>query len=285
MAIEIAPSARVLLADGNRFHTHLITRALHEAGYEVHAVGTRAESIALGTEGFDALLVADKLQDGSGLDLLRELTDQAGAPPAILLIDPDEPVEPTAALAAGAVDQVVKGPELAGPLRLALSRALERRRLMDKIAELERRLEETTRVDAISGVYTGRYFQEILVRELNRIRRFGGTMAVLRLVGPSASNVERTLGSHVRDRILREVGSILQTSLRVTDLAGRWPDGHFLIALTGTDRAGAERVVERLGHRLADLETSLGLPPGMMPRPEILGAGGYDAMREVGLDG
>jgi diguanylate cyclase (GGDEF)-like protein len=281
MAIEFAPSARVLLAEGNRFHTHLITRALYDAGYEVHAVGTRAESDALGLDSFDALLVADHLEDGSGLDLLRDMTTRPGAPPAILLVDPREPVEPTAALAAGAVDQVVKEPDLAMPLRLALSRALERRRMLDKIADLERRLEESTRVDAVSGVYTGRYFEEILERELQRIKRFGGTMAILRLAGPNATSVERTLGSHVRDRILREVGAVLQASLRLTDLAGSWPDGRFLVALTGTDRSGAERVAERLERKLAELESWLALSPGMLPRLEILGAGGFDQIHQL----
>ena len=285
MAIEFAPSARVLLAEGNRFHVHLITRALHEAGYEVYAVGTQAEAEAAGPRNFDAVLVADLLEDGAGLDLVRATAGQVGAPPVLMLVDPREPPEPSVALAAGAVDQIVKEPEnLAAPLRIALGRALERQRLLAKIAELERRLEEATRVDPISGVYTGRYFQLVLVRELARVRRFGGQMALLRLTGTNGEGIERTLGTHVRDRIMREVGATLQADLRLTDLAGVWPDGHFLIALIGTDRAGAEVVAVRLGRKLAALEVALGLAPGLMPRPELLGAGGAETLELAALE-
>ena len=70
LAIEFVPSARVLLAEGNRFHVHLITRALHEAGYEVHTVGTQAEAEAAGPSNFDAVLVSAHLEDGPGLEEL-----------------------------------------------------------------------------------------------------------------------------------------------------------------------------------------------------------------------
>jgi diguanylate cyclase (GGDEF)-like protein len=285
VAIEFAPSARVLLAEGNRFHVHLITRALHEAGYEVHAVGTQAEAEAAGPSNFDAVLVADHLEDGAGLDFVRAIAGLASAPPVLMLVDPREPPEPSVALAAGAVDQIVKEPEnLAGPLRIALGRALERQRLLGKIADLERRLDETARVDPVSGVYAGRYFQQVLGREVARLRRFGGQMALLRLSGTNGEGIERTLGIHVRDRIMREVGAILQSDLRLTDLAGSWPDGHFLVALTGTDRAGAEVVAARLGRKLAALEIALGLAPGLMPHPEVVGAGSSDAIEQVALE-
>jgi diguanylate cyclase (GGDEF)-like protein len=285
VAIEFAPSARVLLAEGNRFHVHLITRALHDSGYEVHAVGTQAEAEAAGPGNFDAVLVADQLEDGSGLELVRATASRPDAPPVVMLVDADEPPEPSLALAAGAVDQIVKEPgNLAAPLRIALGRALERARLLARIADLERRLEETTRLDPVSGVYTGRYFQLVLAREIARIRRFGGQMALLGLTGTNAEGIERTLGAHVRDRIMREVGTILQSDLRLTDLAGAWPDGRFLVALTGTDRPGAEVVSVRIGRKLAALEVSLGLAPGLMPRPELLAAGGADAVESAALE-
>src|SRR5262249_50952922 len=91
VAIEFAPSARVLLAEGNRLHVHLITRALHEAGYEVHAVGTQAEAEAADPRNFDAVLVADLLEDGAGIELVRATASQASAPPVVMLVDPREP--------------------------------------------------------------------------------------------------------------------------------------------------------------------------------------------------
>jgi PleD family two-component response regulator len=87
----------------------------------------------------------------------------------------------------------------------------------------------------------------------------------------------------VRDRLLREIGSVLQRDLRLTDVAGRWADGRFYVALTGTDRTGAELVAQRLSRHLDELESAHGLG-GMLPRPEVVAAGGPDAIASQELN-
>jgi diguanylate cyclase (GGDEF)-like protein len=275
-------AGRLLVADGRRVHRLQVSGALHELGHELVTVGSRIEARRAGPESFAAAVVGTRLEDGPGLDLVRELAAASDAPPVVALLDPGGDVEPGGGLAAGAVDEVVVRPEFESVLRRAVSRVLERRQLLGRIHELERQLEETTRIDAVSGVYTARYFEEVLARELQRARRFGGSLALLALRGPESSGIERTLGPHVRDRLLREIGAVLQRDLRLTDLAGRWPDGHFVVALTGTDRAGAERVAARLSGHLRDLTASLGLE-GLIPQPQILAAGGPDELAAVEL--
>ena len=276
-------AARLLVADGRRVHRIQVSDALDELGHELLAVGSAIEARRAEPERFSAAIVGDRLEDGSGLDLVRELAATPGGPPVLALLEPGGETEPGSALAAGAVDEIVVRPEFETVLRRAVSRVLERRHLLGRIAELERQIEETTRIDAVSGVYTSRYFVEVLERELHRARRFGGTLGLLELRGPDASGIERTLGPHVRDRLQREVGALLQRDLRLTDLAGRWPDGHFVVALTGTDRSGAERVAERLAGHLRELERSLGLE-GLVPRPRILAAGEPDDVAAVELN-
>ena len=173
---------------------------------------------------------------------------------------------------------------MGGALRLALVRALDRKRLLATVADLERRLERHTRIDPVSGLYTGHYFKELLQREIERVRRFGGVLALLQIGSPSGAGVERTLGPHVRDSIVREIGAILRTDPRVTDIAGCWPEGRFVIALTGTDEFGAQRVAARLAKRLAQLEAQLGVAVDLVPEPEVIASGGADVVARVALD-
>ena len=246
-------------------------------GDEVVAVGTLGEAIGSDPRNFD-VVVADEIE------IVQQLAAEPANPPAILLADPERIGDAATAFAAGAADVVAQASDMHGPLRLAIGRAMERRRLESTIADLERRLEESTRVDPVSGLYTEKYFRELLEREADRIGRFGGTMALLRLRLPAALGVERTLGLHVRDRLMHEVGAILRGDLRLLDLAGVWPDGGFVVALNGADQAGAERVVERLEARLSELEDAIGLGRELIPRPEILVAGGAAQIRAAELD-
>lgn len=261
----------------------MVEQALGATDHAVRIVGTTAEVAAADPTRFDVMLVSDQLEDGDGLTLVRELAADPHAPPAVLLVDERSAIEPAEAVLAGAVDLVVKGVDMGGPLRLALVRALYRRRLLRTISDLERRLEQHTRVDPVSGVYTGAYFQDLLQREVERVRRFGGALALIRISHPAQAGIERTLGPHVRDSIVREVGAILRSDLRVTDIAGSWPDGRFVIALTGTDRVGAQHVADRLSTKLAALESQLGIAVDLVPEPEVLAAGGADAIEQVDL--
>jgi PleD family two-component response regulator len=276
--------ARVLVAEGNTVHRHFIGQALEETDHEVRTVGTVAEAWAADPLRFDLAVVSEQLEDEDGIAFVRELSADPRAPAAVLLVAPSSKIEPADALAAGAVDVVAKGAEMGVALRLALVRAIERRRLLATIADLERRLSQHTRFDPVSGVYTGDYFRELLQREIDRVRRFGGTLALLRIGSPSAAGIERTLGPHVRDSIVRAVGDVLRGDLRVTDLAGCWPDGRFVIALTGTDEFGAQRVAARLGKRLAQFEAELGVSIDLVPEPSVIAAGGADLVAGIGLD-
>src|SRR5688500_4047255 len=275
--------ASVLVAEGNQVHRRMVEQALLATDHAVRIVGTTTEVAAAEPSRFDVMLVSDQLEDGDGLTLVRELAADPHAPPTVLLVDERSAIEPAEAVLAGAVDLVVKGVDMGGPLRLALVRALYRRRLLRTISDLERRLEQHTRVDPVAGVYTGVYFQELLHREVERVKRFGGVLALVRISRPTQAGIDRTLGPHVRDSIVREVGAMLRADLRVTDIAGCWPDGHFVIALTGSDQAGAERVAARLSTKLTALETHLGISVDLVPEPEILAAGGADVVEKVEL--
>lgn len=278
MAEDQSVSIRLLLADGNRVHAVQVLPELRELGHPIDTVETRAELVGRDLGGYALVVVGEQLQDARGVDVVRMLAEDPAAPPVIALLDDGGRAELGAALAAGAADEIALRPGFGLPLRRAIHRGIERRDMLRRIAELEHRLNETSRVDAVSGLYTASYFRELLGREVDRIRRYGGQIAILRLAGPTSEAIDRQLGQHVRDRVRREVGALLLRDLRLTDLAGCEADGSFLVALTGTDVRGADQVAARLQRYVEQIEERLGIPAGLIPRPTRIAAGDFQAI-------
>jgi diguanylate cyclase (GGDEF)-like protein len=65
--------------------------------------------------------------------------------------------------------------------------------------------------------------------------------------------------------VLREFADVLRSTLRETDLAGRWGGEEFLLLLPGTDAAGAAQLAERVRAAFAErpILSSDGAPLGV----------------------
>jgi diguanylate cyclase (GGDEF)-like protein len=91
--------------------------------------------------------------------------------------------------------------------------------------------------------------------------RMRGMLALARRLGQPATLVFldidhfkriNDLGGHAAgDQVLRQLGRLLQDTLRSTDRCGRWGGEEFVILLPGLDRAHAEATLQRLTQTLA----------------------------------
>jgi CheY-like chemotaxis protein len=70
---------RILLVEDHQDTLFMTERILRHAGHYVSAARSKAEALKrCGTEQFDVLVGELTLQDGSGLDLMRELAEACG---------------------------------------------------------------------------------------------------------------------------------------------------------------------------------------------------------------
>jgi CheY-like chemotaxis protein len=70
---------RILLVEDHDDTLRATSRLLRLSGYDVEAVGTKAEALAIcGTKAFDLLLSDLSLSDGSGVDVMREVSAKHG---------------------------------------------------------------------------------------------------------------------------------------------------------------------------------------------------------------
>ncbi len=107
---------------------------------------------------------------------------------------------------------------------------------------LQRELEERATRDPLTGVYNRRYFTEVITQEVSRSKRHGRPIGFLIIDVNRFKQINDRLGHVMGDRVLQEVGALLQGAVRGEDFVIRYGGDEFLIVLPETD--GETNVVE-----------------------------------------
>ncbi len=110
------------------------------------------------------------------------------------------------------------------------------------------------RLDALTRLFTVRVLRERLEEEILRASRNGYEIALIALDIDGLGRINDTHGFAQGDRLLAEVGSLLQASFRKVDLATRAGGGAFLVMLPHTGEKGKRGAAQRLLRDIAGLE-------------------------------
>ncbi|MFC7241311.1 diguanylate cyclase [Catellatospora aurea] len=121
-----------------------------------------------------------------------------------------------------------------------------------RIAQRRAELVDLATTDPLTGLPNRRALRAGMARELEHARRRGGPFSLILLDLDHFKAVNDEYGHIAGDLVLRQVGKILQSQVRATDLAGRHGGEEFAVLLpdTGRDAAlcTAERVRAALSH-------------------------------------
>lgn len=116
------------------------------------------------------------------------------------------------------------------------------------------RLEELVDTDGLTGVKNYRAFRERLTHEYDRAMRYGGGLSLVMIDVDHFKRFNDTYGHPEGDEVLKRVASMLQNSLRSTDMVARYGGEEFVILLPNTDRIGAVTMAERFRKELQNAE-------------------------------
>jgi diguanylate cyclase (GGDEF)-like protein len=122
-------------------------------------------------------------------------------------------------------------------------------------------------IDDVTSLYNARYLLAALDREVNRAARSQSKLSVLFLDLDRFKTVNDRFGHLIGSRTLRELGSLLQESVRAIDTVGRYGGDEFTILLVDTGLEGAMSVAERIRQSVA--EHSFGAERGLELRLTI----------------
>jgi len=108
------------------------------------------------------------------------------------------------------------------------------------------RLQESLRYqsirDPLTGLFNRRYMEESLAREMSRVRRAKGSLGVIMLDIDYFKAFNDMFGHAAGDEVLKEVGALLQKSIRAADIVCRYGGEEFMVIMPD---ASQEVVVER----------------------------------------
>lgn len=121
----------------------------------------------------------------------------------------------------------------------------------------QRRLEELARTDALTGL-GNRYRLADASHSLTVAGTVSTTIAMLDV--DNMKTINDGLGHHIGDRVLQEIGALLQQHTRQSDIAVRYGGDEFVLLLPQTNLNQAQRLMRRIDRLMRDLGRFLDIP-------------------------
>jgi diguanylate cyclase (GGDEF)-like protein len=237
----------VLLLDGDADRSNRIVAALEQAHIRVvRSPSARAAGELLDREVPGLLLLAPRLADGNGLDVLRAVRQDPRFHllPVVMVGAPDTAVQIEAVRAAA--DDFVAD---TAPAELLLQSVVSR-------AERGRRLREMLLRDELTGLLNHGALMGELEYAVEYGRRHGGSLALVLFDLDRFGEVHERFGQIVGDQILLHVANVFRSSVRASDVIGRYGAEEFAMILRGAGASGAAVVAAKLRQVLGEQSAS-----------------------------
>ena len=116
----------------------------------------------------------------------------------------------------------------------------------DIILKQNKDLLDVSRKDGMTGLYNHEYLFTLLKKEIERSIRYENNLTIIMYDLDNFKKLNDEWGHPEGDRILIETASIIRTSLRESDMAGRYGGEEFLIILPETDESRGIKVAEKI---------------------------------------
>jgi diguanylate cyclase (GGDEF)-like protein len=193
----------------------------------------------LGKGGIDVTLLDLMLPDSAGLGTFEQAFAFAPDVPLVVLTDVDDEALAVASVRGGAQDYLVRGEVDRRVLVRALRYAVERHRLLSALRSL-------SLIDDLTGLYNRRGFTELGVQFLKLARRSGRGASLLFLDLDRFKAINDAHGHHVGDRALVQVGDILRSVFRRSDLLARVGGDEFAVLAPASSDEPADMLEARV---------------------------------------
>lgn len=109
--------------------------------------------------------------------------------------------------------------------------------------------------DALTGMYNRNFFNEIIMNEIQRTRRYGKTFSIVMLDIDDFKHINDQHGHLQGDRILKECAAVLARCTRSSDLVVRFGGDEFLIVTPGSDDHACALMIGRIEEGIEDWNT------------------------------
>ncbi len=123
---------------------------------------------------------------------------------------------------------------------------IQRAQIVESAMADNARLEQLAQTDSLTQLLNRRALTDRITAEMERALRYDSTLALLMIDLDHFKGVNDTFGHLVGDDVLRDVGQLLNQTVRGHDIAARYGGEEFLVLLPETDDVGAVSFAERI---------------------------------------
>lgn len=116
-------------------------------------------------------------------------------------------------------------------------------------------MEVESRVDALTGLYNRRGFDEIFSRMVEVAQRTGRPIALIYMDSDSLKTINDQHGHEAGDRFIVDLASILRSVARRSDFIFRWGADEFAVLLESGNESKATTFAQRLRKAVAERTT------------------------------
>ena len=247
---------RTLVADDDPITATILSTTLARAGMEV----TVAHDGDVAWQQLNcvqppALAILDWMMPNlDGLELCRRIrsTSRLAGMYVILVTGRDSREDLVAGLEAGADDYMTKPidvAELKARIGVGVRVANLQQSLTRNVSELRAtrdRLAKLASTDALTGVYSRRWWFDLAEKEFSRSRRYDRVFGLLMADLDWFKQVNDTYGHETGDRVLNQFGTMLRKTCRDSDVIGRLGGEEFALLLPETTAEAAQHLATRI---------------------------------------
>ncbi len=120
-----------------------------------------------------------------------------------------------------------------------------------KERKIQERLKFLATTDSLSGLYNRAEFMNLAQREFACAKKNNAELSLLIMDLDKFKNINDTFGHAAGDEVIREMGSMIKSSFRKTDIAGRIGGEEFAVVLKHASLADARKVAEHFREAVA----------------------------------
>lgn len=127
---------------------------------------------------------------------------------------------------------------------------------ISRYKKLQKRLLESTYMDYLTGLYNVRYFYKRIGEEIKRANRKRENIAVVLIDIDNFKKYNDFFGHEEGNRLLKEFGNIIKSSIREgIDIGFRFGGDEFIILVTQAEKNGIMRITSRIRQKFLALNT------------------------------
>ena len=232
---------KVLVIDDSQPNLILLKAHLSSMGLTAILADNARDGIAIAAEQKPDIILLDVMMpemDGFETCRILKADIRTSSIPIIFVSARDQSEDKIGGLKLGAIDYVTK-PFNRGELQARVGIVLQ-------MTELQERLLLLANTDELTGLSNRRHFFEILEREMLQAKIRGGSIAVMMFDVDHFKNFNDAYGHLSGDKVLQQVGKILNENIYPLDMAARYGGEEFVVVMPGMPMEVATQRAQKL---------------------------------------